>query len=93
MNDRFKPIFEKYKVDAYICGHEHNLQYIKPEGYTNYFITGSGSELTPTILHPEGGKFALSDNGFMAFSLTDKKMTVQIINKDGKILYRDVLKK
>lgn len=94
MNESFKPIFEKYKVDAYICGHEHNLQYIKPtSGFTHYFITGSGSELTATIKHPDGGKFAISDNGFMAFSLTKKEMTVQIINKEGNILYKEVIKK
>lgn len=93
MKDRFQNIFEKYGVDAYICGHEHNLQYIKPAGKTHYFITGSGSELTPTILHPDGGKFAISDNGFMAFSLTTNKMLVQIINKEGKILYTDSINK
>ena len=93
MKDRFQPIFEKYGVDAYICGHEHNLQYIKPLGKTHYFVTGSGSELTPTILHPDGGKFAVSDNGFMAFSITTDKMLVQIINKEGKILYADSIKK
>ena len=93
MNTAFRAIFEKYKVDAYICGHEHNLQYIKPAGKTHYFITGSGSELTPTIKHPDGGKFALSDNGFMCFSLTGDKMIVQIVNKDGHILYSEVIKK
>ena len=93
MKDLFRDIFEKYKVDAYICGHEHNLQYIKPAGKTHYFITGSGSELTPTIKHPDGGKFALSDNGFMAFSLTADKMLVQIINKEGTILYTDSINK
>lgn len=93
MNGSFRGLFEKYNVDAYICGHEHNLQYIKPAGKTNYFITGSGSELTPTIKHPDGGKFAISDNGFMAFTITANKMLVQIINKEGKVLYTDAILK
>lgn len=42
------PIFEKYKVDAYISGHEHNIQYIKRKISNNYtfhqFIIGSSSE-------------------------------------------------
>lgn len=93
MNERFKSIFDKYKVDAYICGHEHNLQYIKPVGNTHYFVTGSGSEITPTIKYPEIGKFAVAENGFMAFTITPEKMIVQIIKKDGAILYSDVIKK
>ncbi len=87
--DSFKPLFDKYKVNAYLCGHEHNLQYIKPpSGVTHYFVTGSGSELTPTVVHPDGGKFAVSENGFMLFSLTSTDMLVQVISKDGKILYK-----
>ena len=95
MNDAFKPIFEKYNVDAYICGHEHNLQYIKPtDGVTHYFVTGSGSEASkPIILHPNGGKFALNENGFMAFSITATEIVVQIINKDGNNLYKTSVKK
>jgi len=39
-------LFEKYKVIAYICGHEHHLQYIKKnEMETHYFISGGGSYL------------------------------------------------
>ncbi len=42
------PIFEKYKIDAYISGHEHNIQYIKrfiSQDYTfHQFIIGSSSE-------------------------------------------------
>ena len=93
MNASFKTVFDKYKVDAYICGHEHNLQYIKPTGSTHYFISGSGSELTPAVKHPDGGKFAISQNGFMAFSITNNLMVVQIINKDGQVLYADTIKK
>ncbi len=93
MNNKFKPIFDKYKVDAYICGHEHNLQYIKPEGNTHYFVTGAGSETTPVIKYPEIGKYALSINGFMVFSLTHNSMLVQIIDENGRLLYKDAIEK
>jgi len=88
-----KPIFDKYRVDAYICGHEHNLQYIKPEGATHYFVTGAGSETTPTILYPNIGKFAQSINGFMVFSLTPKDMMVQIVDLYGSLLYKTTITK
>ncbi len=93
MNSSFKPIFDKYKVDAYICGHEHSLQYIKPAGTTHYFISGAGSETTKADLYPEIGKFAKSINGFMCFSVTAKEMLVQIVSVDGKVLYKESIKK
>ena len=41
------PIFKKYNVDAYISGHEHNIQYIneKNDNYIlNQFICGSSAD-------------------------------------------------
>jgi tartrate-resistant acid phosphatase type 5 len=93
LNKALKSIFDKYKVDAYICGHEHNLQYIKPEGATHYFVTGAGSETTPAILYPGIGKFAQSINGFMLFSVEPKQMQVQIIDLNGNVLDKEVIRK
>ncbi len=83
-----KPILEKYKVDAYICGHEHSMQYIKPDGKTHYFVSGAGSETTPVIIHPEGGKYAISENGFITFSLTPDTLLAQVISYKGNVLYK-----
>lgn len=93
LNHLLKPIFDKYKVDAYICGHEHSLQYIKPSGKTHYFISGAGSETTPAILHPDGGKFAISENGFIAFTVTPEELLAQVISYKGEVLYKETLKR
>jgi 3',5'-cyclic AMP phosphodiesterase CpdA len=82
-----KNIIDKYKVDVFLSGHEHNLQHIVPDGLTHYFISGAGSELTPVQLIPQC-KFAASENGFMVFTLTRDQLLVQIINYQGKILYQ-----
>jgi tartrate-resistant acid phosphatase type 5 len=92
MKKLFRPIFEKYHVDAYFCGHEHNLQYIKPPGYTSYFVSGAGSETTPVIVHPEGGVFARSENGFMNISVAADAMEVNVISYSGENLYSTILK-
>lgn len=91
MKRLFRPIFEKYRVDAYFSGHEHNLQFIKPPGYTNYFVSGAGSETTPVIVHPEGGVFAKSENGFMNISLTADKMEVNVISFTGENLFNTTI--
>ncbi len=87
MKNLFKPIFEKYHVNAYICGHDHNLQYIKPPGFTTYFVSGAGSELSKTIIHPEGGIYAKAENGFMNFSVYENKLQFTIISYTGERLY------
>jgi len=87
MKNLFKPIFEKYHVNAYICGHDHNLQYIKPPGFTYYFVSGAGSELSKTIIHPEGGVFAKTENGFMNFSIYENQMQISVLSYTGVKLY------
>lgn len=87
MINSFRDVFEKYKVDAYFCGHEHQLEYDQPEGYHfREFISGAGSEATQVGTAPFA-KFAVSDHGFMTVSVTDNEMLIQYINYKGEILY------
>jgi hypothetical protein len=87
MKTLFKPIFDKYHVNAYICGHDHNLQYIKPPGHTFYFVSGAGSELSRTVVHPEGGIYARAENGFMNFSVYADMLHVTLISYTGEHLF------
>lgn len=87
MKKLFQPIFEKYHVNAYICGHDHNLQYIKPPGFTHYLVSGAGSELSRTVVHPEGGVFARAENGFMNITVSLKQMHVSMVNYKGENIY------
>jgi tartrate-resistant acid phosphatase type 5 len=89
----FKPIFEKYHVNAYICGHDHNLQYIKPPGFTYYFVSGAGSELSKTVIHPEGGVYAKAENGFMNFSIYNNQMLITMISYKGEKLYTTTIRR
>jgi len=90
--ESMKGIFDKYNVDAYICGHEHQLEYIKPEGKTHYFISGSGSEVREVKGQLPESRFKASDHGFTGFSVTKKKVNVFMINWEGKIIYNQLLK-
>lgn len=81
-----KPIFDKYGVDVYLAGHEHNLQYLKPAGKTHHFISGAASEKTPVKLLPES-KMAASEYGFMVFAVTGSELLLQTIDYTGKLIY------
>jgi hypothetical protein len=89
----FRPILEKYKVNAYFSGHDHNLQHIKPEGFTNYFVSGAGSETSKVIVHPEGGRFAKAVNGFMTVSVFRNRMQVDVISYTGEKLYTTTIER
>lgn len=82
---KFADLFDQYKVDAYICGHEHDLQIIRPKGrYTTQFLSGAASEVRPTG-KTEGTIFAAAEPGFMAFSIKGNKLLVQSVKtKDSQ---------
>ena len=89
----FGPLFDKYKVDAYFCGHEHHLEYDEPKGY--HFvqcISGAGGEAT-AVSSADFAKFIIQDFGFVAATLTSKELMLQYINEEGKILYSTTLSK
>ncbi|WP_026705328.1 metallophosphoesterase [Flavobacterium soli] len=90
---KFADLFDQYKVDAYLCGHEHDLQIIKPKGrYTTQFLSGAACEIRPTGKR-EGTLFAASEPGFMTFSINEKKLQVQVVNEKGKIIYTTEINK
>jgi tartrate-resistant acid phosphatase type 5 len=90
---KFATIFDTYKVDAYFCGHEHDLQIIKPKGrYTTQFLSGSACEVRPTG-NREGTLFAAETPGFMTFSLTESKLIAQIVDAYGKVIHSSVIEK
>lgn len=94
MQHSFAALFEKYKVDAYFAGHEHQLEFDQPEGYHFVeFISGAASEATAITGKPSFAKFAAQEFGFLVASVTDKEMLVQFINHEGKVVYTTTLKK
>ncbi|UEG53887.1 tartrate-resistant acid phosphatase type 5 family protein [Mucilaginibacter daejeonensis] len=93
IRERLGPILEKQKVDLYLSGHEHSMQHLKPQGYTHQFISGAGSELTHVTEGIAMSRFQASENGFMYFSIDEKRLNVKVISVTGKTLYNTQLNK
>jgi tartrate-resistant acid phosphatase type 5 len=86
--DELKPRLEKYGVQVYFCGHDHDLQYQKPAGSpVNYLVSGAGSEHRPNKPDPAMTRFAQSTSGFMAASLRDDSLHISVIDYEGKLIY------
>lgn len=89
-----QPLLDEFGIDAYISGHDHGLQCIKPEGRTHYFISAGGSgHYDKVSLYPQYGRFAAATTGFMAFSLTKNELLVQVVDSSSKVLYKEIITK
>ncbi len=89
----FDATFEKYKVDMYFAGHEHDLQHQKPKDKkVHHFVSGAGSEIRP-VSKTDMTVFSKSAHGFMTVTLQATQAIVQIIDEKGNILHKAVVKK
>jgi acid phosphatase len=80
------PLLQKYKVPAYFCGHDHDMQHLKADT-VELFVSGGGSEHRPN-LHTSHTEYGESVSGFMAVSLGAESMQVQIIDGTGAVLHQ-----
>ena len=82
------PILKQYKVDFFVCGHDHTLQHLQPEGWTTSFVvSGGGGAGRRPMLRDNRGPYSRSVIGFAAFDLTPDKATVRLIGGDGALLH------
>ncbi len=88
MIEKILPLIKKYHVQVFLCGHDHDLQHLKPNNEsTDYFISGGGSSVRPTKMKPFS-RFGEGISGFLAATLSNKTMSVNFIDYNGNILYR-----
>lgn len=80
------PLLEKYKVSAYIGGHDHSSQeYLNQDVY--YFVSGAGSMTDGEFSQgDENLRFFSEQNGFLAVDVTPAQITVCFVNTVGEVL-------
>jgi tartrate-resistant acid phosphatase type 5 len=88
------PILKKHKVDLYICGHDHNLQILKPEDGVNFVVAGSGGASTYELDEDyTRTAFQAQTHGFAVIELDRDSLDVRLIDNTGKELSVLPLKK
>ena len=45
MVEEVLPVLKRHRADAYLAGHEHVMEYLKPEGTLSFFVAGAGGAL------------------------------------------------
>ena len=87
LNKIVKPLFEKYNVDFYICGHDHDFEHAKVKGeYTDYIVTGTSGSIRPTGSNNRT-VFSLSSLGFTFLSINKNNIKLYFINTEGNVTY------
>ena len=80
-------LFEKYHVDFYLCGHEHDLEHLEIPGWKESFVIagGGGAHVHPLSRDDRG--FSREAYGFAHFELTPEQATVRFVDTAGKPLH------
>jgi tartrate-resistant acid phosphatase type 5 len=80
------PILARHQVDAYISGHDHDLQRIELEGHpTLFLVSGAGGQVRPQKYNTYRPFFA-AVGGFLAMRIDTEEMSGQFIDADGTVL-------
>lgn len=82
-----EPILEQNGVQAYIAGHEHDLQHNQTKNSKlAHFISGAGGKIR-NVKQRKFTRFAEATPGFLSFSINDKVLKVTAINYKGEVRY------
>lgn len=93
VRQHLEELFERFQVEVYFAGHEHDLQYQTPENkYTHHIVRRAGSEVRPTS-KLNYTQLAAFRNAFVAVSATTESMPIQFIDAKGKPLFKNEIEK
>ena len=92
---RLLPILRN-RADVYLCGHDHNLQELKPEAGVHFFVSGGGGAGVYPFRQPNyahNGQFKEVDFGFTILDATDSELKMTFIGLKGQEMYSSVIHK
>ena len=81
-----EPLLHKHGVQAYINGHDHDLQHIRRDG-VDYLCCGAGSEVRP-VQSVTGTRFCEARSGFAAIRSSLDSLSLEFRDFTGATLYR-----
>jgi alpha-tubulin suppressor-like RCC1 family protein len=88
LRNRWGPLLQQYKVDFYLCGHDHSQQNIVMPGlWTSFVIQGAGGAALHAITSSSPGPFGLPLLGAGHLKLTDTKAHVTFFDEAGKEIH------
>ncbi len=87
-----EPVFVKGGVDFYVCGHDHDLELLKPIRGVTYIVSGAGAKHRD-VRWRENTVFAATNLGFTFFRMSRSEVVVEFLSRTGTIDYAHTLRK
>ncbi len=87
-----QPIFSG-RADIYLCGHDHNLQHLRPEGGTQFFVAGGGGAGIYKTKPSERTIFTEDNYGFAVIEASDARLQVRLFDITGAEVHQSTLTK
>lgn len=82
------PLFQKYGVAAYFCGHDHDLQHLEFEGVsTSFIVSGGGGASITKLKKPDRRIYSESTYGFSHLTIAKDKLVLRHIDPTQKQLH------
>lgn len=85
------PLLKAHRVDVYLAGHDHDLQYFEQDGI-HFVIAGGGGKDVRGVT-ARRAKFVKSANGFLELNATARKLDLTLRDSKGASLYSRSLQK
>lgn len=92
---RLEPMFVKYHVDAYVAGHDHVLELLKPIRGVTYVVSGAGagSDRPYDVRWTARTHYASTGGGFVFLRIGSDELVIEFVREDGRSEYARVLVK
>jgi hypothetical protein len=92
--DRLLPLLRN-RVDVYLCGHDHNLQELKPEDGVHFFVSGGGGAgvypfRQPNYIHSQ---FKQEQYGLTVLDADQDHILLRFVDLNGKEIYSSTIRK
>jgi tartrate-resistant acid phosphatase type 5 len=81
------------KIDVYLCGHDHTIQWLEPTCGTEFIVSGAGSKAGPLPGDNPAYFGAPETEGFMWVELKDNSFTGVFYDKTGNELFSKTITK
>jgi hypothetical protein len=92
--DRLLPLLRN-RVDIYLCGHDHNLQELKPEDGVHFFVSGGGGAGVYPFRqgnYPHSA-FKQEQYGLTVMDANQEQITMRFVDLNGKEIYSTNIRK
>jgi len=89
---RLLPVLKGH-ADLYVCGHDHNLQVLRPEEGLHFVVAGGGGASTYQIKPYERSVFKKSTYGFAVLEAGGERLGVRLIDIAGEQVYEHLITK